>query len=58
MNNDFYLAAIVIADVAESDPDADCRSLAVQSLVLLDESLKKQLQGSKQPSLDSWSFEQ
>uniref|UniRef100_A0A8C8DLD6 Telomere length regulation protein TEL2 homolog n=1 Tax=Oryzias sinensis TaxID=183150 RepID=A0A8C8DLD6_9TELE len=42
-----------LADVAESDPDADCRSLAVQSLVLLDESLKKQLQGSKQPSLDS-----
>ncbi|KAG7506690.1 hypothetical protein JOB18_012547 [Solea senegalensis] len=33
-----------LADVAEGDPDADCRSLAVQSLVLLDKSLKKQLQ--------------
>ncbi|XP_024140455.1 telomere length regulation protein TEL2 homolog [Oryzias melastigma] len=36
-----------LADVAEGDPDADCRSLAEQSLVLLDNSLKKQLQGSK-----------
>lgn len=36
-------------DVAEGDPDADCRSLAVQSLVLLDKSLKKQLQ-EHQPS--------
>ncbi|TDG98124.1 hypothetical protein EPR50_G00215290 [Perca flavescens] len=33
-----------LADVAEEDPDADCRNLAVQSLVLLDKSLKKQLQ--------------
>ncbi|XP_036938273.1 telomere length regulation protein TEL2 homolog [Acanthopagrus latus] len=33
-----------LADVAEGDPDADCRNLAVQSLVLLDKSLKKQLQ--------------
>ncbi|XP_044034486.1 telomere length regulation protein TEL2 homolog [Siniperca chuatsi] len=33
-----------LADVAEGDPDADCRSLAVQSLVLMDKSLKKQLQ--------------
>ncbi|XP_071398605.1 telomere length regulation protein TEL2 homolog isoform X2 [Centroberyx affinis] len=32
-----------LADVAEGDPDADCRNLAVQSLVLLDKSLKKQL---------------
>uniref|UniRef100_A0AAQ4S0Q1 Telomere length regulation protein TEL2 homolog n=1 Tax=Gasterosteus aculeatus aculeatus TaxID=481459 RepID=A0AAQ4S0Q1_GASAC len=32
-----------LADVAEEDPDADCRSLAIQSLVLLDKSLKKQL---------------
>lgn len=38
-------------DVAEGDPDADCRTLAVQSLVLLDKSLKKQL-GEKQ---SSWS---
>ncbi|XP_028989886.1 telomere length regulation protein TEL2 homolog [Betta splendens] len=40
-----------LADVAEGDPDADCRSLAVQSLVLLDKSLKKQLQDP--PSLGS-----
>ncbi|KAM4623576.1 telomere length regulation protein TEL2 homolog [Polymixia lowei] len=32
-----------LADVAEGDPDADCRNLAIQSLVLLDKSLKKQL---------------
>ncbi|XP_056153116.1 telomere length regulation protein TEL2 homolog [Lampris incognitus] len=32
-----------LADVAEGDPDADCRSLAVQSLVLLDKNLRKQL---------------
>lgn len=44
--NDFYLLVIVVADVAEGDPDADCRGLAGQSLVLLDNSLKKQLQGS------------
>ncbi|XP_047464094.1 telomere length regulation protein TEL2 homolog isoform X2 [Mugil cephalus] len=36
-----------LADVAEGDPDADCRNLAVQSLVLLDKSLKKQLQDPK-----------
>ncbi|KAK0135148.1 Telomere length regulation protein TEL2 [Merluccius polli] len=33
-----------LADVAETDPDADCRSLAIQSLVLLEKSLKKQLE--------------
>lgn len=33
-----------LADVAEADPDADCRNLAVQSLVLLEKSLKKQLE--------------
>lgn len=32
------------ADVAENDCDADCRSLAVQSLMLLDKNLKTQLQ--------------
>uniref|UniRef100_A0A6Q2ZGZ1 Telomere length regulation protein TEL2 homolog n=1 Tax=Esox lucius TaxID=8010 RepID=A0A6Q2ZGZ1_ESOLU len=32
-----------LADVAEGDPDADCRSLAVQSLVLLEKSLKTEL---------------
>ncbi|XP_029934081.1 telomere length regulation protein TEL2 homolog [Myripristis murdjan] len=36
-------ARVWLADVAESDADADCRSLAVQSLVLLDKSLRKQL---------------
>ncbi|XP_041830546.1 telomere length regulation protein TEL2 homolog [Melanotaenia boesemani] len=36
-----------LADVAEGDTDGDCRSLAVQSLVLLDKSLKKQLQDSQ-----------
>ncbi|CAL8259176.1 unnamed protein product [Arctogadus glacialis] len=33
-----------LADVAEADTDADCRSLAVQSLVLLEKSLKRQLE--------------
>ncbi|XP_018537333.1 telomere length regulation protein TEL2 homolog [Lates calcarifer] len=42
-----------LADVAEGDPDADCRSLAVQSLVLLDKSLKKQLQDPQALSLES-----
>lgn len=34
---------ILSTDVAERDPDGDCRSLALQSLVMLDKSLKKQL---------------
>lgn len=42
-----------LADVAESDADADCRTLAVQSLVLLDKSLKKQLQDPQALSLES-----
>ncbi|KAF7204608.1 telomere length regulation protein TEL2 homolog [Nothobranchius furzeri] len=42
-----------LADVAEGDPDADCRSLAMQSLVLLDKSLKKQLQDQQAQSLES-----
>uniref|UniRef100_A0A8C5EFV4 Telomere length regulation protein TEL2 homolog n=1 Tax=Gouania willdenowi TaxID=441366 RepID=A0A8C5EFV4_GOUWI len=42
-----------LTDVAEGDPDADCRSLAVQSLVLLDKSLKKQLKDPQSPSLES-----
>ncbi|XP_054914015.1 telomere length regulation protein TEL2 homolog [Poeciliopsis prolifica] len=42
-----------LADVAEADPDADCRSLAVQSLVLLDQNLKKQLQNPNGLSLES-----
>ncbi|KAM9336352.1 telomere length regulation protein TEL2 homolog [Symphorus nematophorus] len=42
-----------LADVAEGDPDADCRSLAVQSLVLLDKSLKKQLQDQQALGFES-----
>lgn len=42
-----------LADVAEEDPDADCRSLAIQSLVLLDKSLKKQLQDPQAHSLET-----
>ncbi|XP_019938259.2 telomere length regulation protein TEL2 homolog isoform X1 [Paralichthys olivaceus] len=42
-----------LADVAEGDPDADCRSLAIQSLVLLDKSLKKQLQDPQAITLES-----
>lgn len=38
----FYIS--IFTDVAEGDPDGDCRKLAVQSLVLLDKSLKKQIQ--------------
>ncbi|XP_046888212.1 telomere length regulation protein TEL2 homolog isoform X2 [Hypomesus transpacificus] len=41
-----------LADVAESDSDADCRSLAVQSLVLLEKSLKA---GLENPALGSLS---
>lgn len=33
-----------LADVAENDCDTDCRSLAVQGLILLDKNLKTQLQ--------------
>lgn len=36
-----------LADVAEGDVDAECRSLAVQSLVLLDKNLKGHLQDPK-----------
>ncbi|XP_068439354.1 telomere length regulation protein TEL2 homolog [Clinocottus analis] len=42
-----------LADVAEEDTDADCRNLAIQSLVLLDKSLKKQLQGQQALSMES-----
>ncbi|XP_055085384.1 telomere length regulation protein TEL2 homolog [Periophthalmus magnuspinnatus] len=42
-----------LADVAEGDADSDCRSLAVQSLVLLDKGLKKQLQDPQALSLES-----
>ncbi|XP_035987952.1 telomere length regulation protein TEL2 homolog [Fundulus heteroclitus] len=42
-----------LSDVAEGDPDVDCRALAVQSLVLLDNSLKKQLQDPRALSLES-----
>ncbi|XP_061823607.1 telomere length regulation protein TEL2 homolog [Nerophis lumbriciformis] len=42
-----------LADVAEGDLDADCRSLAVQSLVVMDKSLKKQLKTPQVLSIDS-----
>lgn len=42
-----------LADVVEGDADADCRSLAVQSLVFLDKALKKQLQDPHTLSLES-----
>ncbi|KAM8836226.1 telomere length regulation protein TEL2 homolog isoform 1-T3 [Spinachia spinachia] len=42
-----------LADVAEEDPDADCRSLAIQSLILLDKSLKKQLRDQQALSFES-----
>lgn len=31
---------VLLTDVAEGDPDADCGNLAVQSVVLLENSLK------------------
>lgn len=34
---------VLLTDVAEGDPDADCRNLAVQSLVLLEKSLKTEM---------------
>lgn len=42
-----------LADVAEGDADTDCRSLAIQSLVLLDKGLKKHLQDPQALNLDS-----
>lgn len=42
----------IFTDVAEGDADGDCRNLAVQSLVLLDKSLKKQLQNESSLGLD------
>lgn len=39
---------VCIVDVAETDVDADCRSLAVQCLVLQEKSLKKELQPDTQ----------
>ncbi|XP_037133706.1 telomere length regulation protein TEL2 homolog [Syngnathus acus] len=42
-----------LADVAEGDLDADCRSLAMQSLVLMDKSLKKQLESPHALSIES-----
>ncbi|KAM9716272.1 telomere length regulation protein TEL2 homolog [Menidia menidia] len=42
-----------LADVAEGDPHADCRNLAMQSLMLLERTLKKQLQDPQALSLES-----
>lgn len=47
-----FLCVLISTDVAEGDPDADCRNLAVQSLVLLDKSLKKQLQDQQALSME------
>ncbi|TRY92900.1 hypothetical protein DNTS_005713 [Danionella cerebrum] len=43
LGEDLMEARAWLADVAESDCDSDCRSLAMQSLVLLDRTLKAQL---------------
>ncbi|XP_017273778.1 telomere length regulation protein TEL2 homolog [Kryptolebias marmoratus] len=53
LNDQLFETRAWLADLAEGDPDADCRSLAVQSLVLLDKSLKKQLQDQQALSLES-----
>ncbi|XP_036437301.1 telomere length regulation protein TEL2 homolog [Colossoma macropomum] len=50
LSDDLVETRAWLADVAESDPDADCRSLAVQSLVLLEKNLKTHLQN---PSLQT-----
>ncbi|KAL6488251.1 hypothetical protein MHYP_G00019920 [Metynnis hypsauchen] len=50
LSDDLVETRAWLADVAESDPDADCRSLAVQSLVLLEKNLKTHLQN---PSLET-----
>ncbi|XP_027145561.1 telomere length regulation protein TEL2 homolog [Larimichthys crocea] len=53
LSDQLFETRIWLADVAEGDPDEDCRSLAVQSLVLLDKSLKKQLQDQQALGLES-----
>ncbi|KAM4526112.1 telomere length regulation protein TEL2 homolog [Fundulus diaphanus] len=53
LNEQLFETRTWLSDVAEGDPDADCRALAVQSLVLLDNSLKKQLQDPRALSLES-----
>lgn len=55
IKNDFEMDFFyfISTDVAEVDPDSDCRSLAVQSLVLLDKSVKKQLQDQQSLALES-----
>ncbi|XP_054622909.1 telomere length regulation protein TEL2 homolog [Dunckerocampus dactyliophorus] len=42
-----------LSDVAEGDLDADCRSLAMQCLVLMDKNLKKELQNPQGLSIES-----
>uniref|UniRef100_A0A3P8VV90 Telomere length regulation protein TEL2 homolog n=1 Tax=Cynoglossus semilaevis TaxID=244447 RepID=A0A3P8VV90_CYNSE len=53
LSDQLFEARSWLADVAEGDPDSDCRSLAVQSLVLLDKNLKKQLEDPQALSLKS-----
>lgn len=50
LSDDLMETRAWLADVAENDCDADCRSLAVQSLILLDKNLQTQL---KLPDLES-----
>lgn len=50
LSDDLVETRAWLADIAESDPDADCRSLAVQSLVLLEKNLKAHLQ---KPALET-----
>ncbi|XP_076827292.1 telomere length regulation protein TEL2 homolog [Brachyhypopomus gauderio] len=50
LSDDLLETRVWLADVAENDPDADCRSLAVQSLVLLERNLKTHLQN---PTLEA-----
>ncbi|KAK5850709.1 hypothetical protein PBY51_001563 [Eleginops maclovinus] len=53
LNEQLFETRTWLADVAEGDPDEDCRNLAIQSLVLLDKSLKKQLQDQQALSMES-----
>lgn len=53
---EIFIFFYISTDVAEVDPDSDCRSLAVQSLVLLDKSVKKQLQDQQSLALESSSW--
>ncbi|KAM9838075.1 telomere length regulation protein TEL2 homolog [Aulostomus maculatus] len=53
LGNQLFETRSWLADMAEGDLDADCRSLAMQCLVLLDKSLRKHLQDPQTLSLES-----